>query len=31
MTRESLSDLLGTVASSVTAIILFSLPSILAA
>ncbi len=31
MTRESLSDLLATVAISVTAIILFSLPSILAA
>lgn len=31
MTRESLSDLLGIVAISVTAIILFSLPSILAA
>ncbi len=31
MTREVLSDLIGTVAISVTAIILFSLPSIMAA
>lgn len=31
MNRETLSDLLGTIAISVTAIILFSLPSILAA
>ena len=28
MTRESLSDLLGTIAISVTAIILFSLPAV---
>lgn len=31
MNRDSLSDLLGTITISVTAIILFSLPSILAA
>lgn len=31
MTREVLSDLIGTVAISVTAIILFSLPAIMAA